>query len=680
MKQRILVVDDEVNNVNAIVRLLRRQDYSCFGTTDPEDALPLIEQHRIRVVISDQRMPKMQGSELFEKIKQSYPDVLCILLSAYTDFDGLTQAINSGVLFKFISKPWRREELLAVLDDAFAHIELQRLNKLGMQAYSHSDEAMLIIDRYWRVTSANAAYINERHQSTSDVVGKDLFELEPSLSAEQVHNALQDAGEWQGRFWLPLPDGALRFYAFVLRGVENQGGEAAYYTLTLNDQTLQQQVEAAHQTDLLTGLCNRQAFLQRNEKQLHAGQYFGVLALDVVNFRQINQSLGHSAADQLLLMLSQRLQSLVPSSQAVARIGGDHFSVLMEGLSDWEAMRQQAESWLMVLRGPYELSGGELFIALRGGLSIGPSQGSAQKRMQEAETALAYAKQYELGPLIVYDNGLMNGARERLRLWSDLHRALEREEFELLFQPKVSALDGSWKGAEALLRWHHPMLGAINPDIFVTLAEESGLIMPIGRWVIAKALDALQSWRVETGNMDLHVAVNMSPAQLSDQGLVQLVVEELERRQLPPSVLELEITETQMLEPEKAAAVISDFARKGIKVVLDDFGTGYASFQYLRQFEFSCVKLDKTFIDSLESRSHERVLVKAMIDMAHSLSLTVVAEGVERNSQWFYLKSMGCDLLQGYRFSIALPAQALPEWARQQPVLDVEWMSGGEGI
>ncbi|MFP8966274.1 EAL domain-containing protein [Pokkaliibacter sp. CJK22405] len=665
--KRVLVVDDELNNVNAIVRLLRRRGYEGIPCTDPHQAISLIQRHHIRVVLSDQRMPGMQGSELMHEIKKYDPEILCILISAYTDFSGLTEAINSGVLFKFIPKPWKREELLGVLEDAFSWIDQQRLRRMGQSAYVQSDDAMLILNHRWQVQSANAGYLEARQIELEDVIGRTLFEVEPSLDQHLIEHSVAERGQWSADHWLSQPDGELRCFALSLRSVEDQGGEPFFYTLRLRDQTLQQRVETQLRTDLLTGLNNRQAFVASAEAA-NKGDSQAVLVLDIVNFRHINQSLGHTVADQLLVFLGERLKSLLAKEQGLGRIGTDHFSVYFPSITNVDDLRSTVDHWLETLRGPYDLSGGELFIALRGGLSFGETR-SPVELIQEAETALSYAKQYEAGPLIMFDSGLMHGARERLRLWSDLHRALEREEFELLFQPKVSAHDGRWVGAEALLRWYHPVLGEVQPDIFVTLAEESGLIMSIGRWVIHRALDALKQWREETGSNDLHVAVNISPTQLADEGLVQAIGFALSERGLQADALQVEITESQLLDPLRATSIIAELSMLGVKVVLDDFGTGYASFECLGNYEFSTVKLDKSFVDGIEKRPRSRVLVHAMIEMAHALSMVVVAEGVERDSQWRYLKEMDCDQLQGYRFSRALPASKMVEWAANAPQL-----------
>ncbi len=423
--------------------------------------------------------------------------------------------------------------------------------------------------------------------------------------------------------------------------------------------------------DALTGLPNRVLLDDRLAQAIaHAerdGQQFAVLVLDLDRFKRVNDSLGHRAGDELLNEVARRLSALVRSIDTVARVGGDEFVLVVSPTSDRQDAEQVGHRAIEVLQIPARISGVDLYTSPSIGIAFYPKDGtSADVLVAHADAAMYCAKQRGRNNLQCFAPGMDTVTRERVRLESDLRQAVARKQFELYYQPKVDAATGDFHSAEALIRWRHPERGVILPDDFIPLAEECGLIGAIGEWVVREACRQCKAWQTE-GMPPLRIAVNVAASQFRHGNLLDMVRSALDEAGLEPRYLELELTESVvMTNPEDSVGILEHLSRMGVLVSVDDFGTGYSSMSYLRRFPIDKLKIDRGFIRDVMTRPEDASIVRAIISLAHSLRLKVVAEGVETPEQLGFLKSLGCDQYQGFHFSPPLPAAAFSELVRAE--------------
>ena len=421
--------------------------------------------------------------------------------------------------------------------------------------------------------------------------------------------------------------------------------------------------------DALTGLPNRVLLDDRIAQAIvHADrdvQPFAVLMVDLDRFKLINDSLGHRAGDTVLNEVARRLQGVVRKIDTVARVGGDEFVLVISPSAapvDAEEISKRANA---ALRAPILLDDVSLHVTASIGIALYPSTGStAESLLAQADAAMYCVKQGGRNNHRCFTPGMETLALERVNLESELHQALQLQQFELYYQPKVHTTSGDVHSAEALIRWHHPQRGLISPMQFIPLAEECGLIHDIGAWALREACRQCAEWRRE-GQPSLRVAVNVAASQFRRGDLLKVVSSALQDSNLDPRFLEIELTESAvMTNPEDSAAILEQLSRMGVLVSVDDFGTGYSSMSYLRRFPIDKLKIDRSFISELTTRADDASIVQAIISLAHSLRLKVVAEGVETLEQLKFLQSVGCDQYQGYHFSPPLPAAQFAELVR----------------
>jgi diguanylate cyclase (GGDEF)-like protein len=422
--------------------------------------------------------------------------------------------------------------------------------------------------------------------------------------------------------------------------------------------------------DALTGLPNRVLFDDRLTQAIaHAerdGQRFAVLVLDLDRFKLVNDSLGHRAGDELLNEVARRLSGVVRSIDTVARVGGDEFVLVLSPVNDGDA-EQVARRAIEALQAPVRISGVDLHTSTSVGIAFYPADGAtAETLIAHADAAMYCAKQKGRNNVQCFERGMDTVTRDRVKLESDLHSALAQGQFELYYQPKVDTATDSCHSAEALIRWRHPERGIIMPDDFIPLAEECGLINAMGEWVLREACRQCRQWQRE-GLPPLRVAVNVTATQFRQGNLLAVIRQAVDEAGLDPRFLELELTEgAVMTNPEESAGILEQLSRMGVLVSVDDFGTGYSSMSYLRRFPIDKLKIDRGFVKDLMTRTDDASIVQAIISLAHSLRLKVVAEGVETPEQLDSLRSMGCDQYQGYHFSPPLPAADFSKLMRQR--------------
>ncbi len=415
--------------------------------------------------------------------------------------------------------------------------------------------------------------------------------------------------------------------------------------------------------DALTDLPNRRLFAdqleQRTELARRKGQPLTLLFLDLDRFKLINDSLGHDMGDLLIQSVAQRLMGVVRKSDIVGRLGGDEFAIIVESITSAQDSAVIAQKLIDTLAEPFMLNTREIFVTVSVGIALYPFDGDQSGTLiKNADAAMYRAKEHGRNNYQFYTAEMGARAMERLALETNLRRALERDEFLLHYQPQVRLDSGEMFGLEALVRWNHPDLGLVAPGEFIPLAEETGLIVPIGAWVLRSACRQARAWR-DTGWAGLRVAVNLSGRQLRQQNLVEVVRKALEETGLSPEGLELELTESSIMHTDELTrSTLWALHEMGIRLSIDDFGTGYSNLGYLKRFPIDSLKIDRSFVRDITIDPDDAAIATAIIAMAHNLKLDVVAEGVETNEQRTLLRERGCDAIQGFLIGRPAPAEA----------------------
>ncbi len=444
------------------------------------------------------------------------------------------------------------------------------------------------------------------------------------------------------------------------------------------DAAINRHVRNANRSDALTGLPNRVALAETADAALaRAAQLDGqlaVLVLDVDRLKSINDSLGHEAGDQMLLEISRRLRSVLRHNDTLARLASDEFTILATELRSARDAEAIAEKVMEQLQKKFVFSGVEVHPSVSVGISTFPLDGETfDLLLRRATAAMRYTKEACRGGYRFYAAEMSSGADDNLALESELRHAIKEGQLELHYQPKVDISTNRVRSAEALIRWRHPRRGLVPPMVFIPVAEETGLIVPLGEWVLRQACKQVRAW-IDAGVLPVRVAVNLSAKQFRDADLASVVKSALNDAQLEPGFIELELTESAVMHnPEQSAETLAKLSAMGVHISIDDFGTGYSSLSYLRRFPLDKLKIDRSFIRDLMKNPDDVSIVKAIISLAHSLRLRVVAEGVETAEQLDFLRQLGCDQYQGFLCSPAVPpdtfAQLMRRYRAERPEL-----------
>lgn len=439
---------------------------------------------------------------------------------------------------------------------------------------------------------------------------------------------------------------------------------SGFNAMTASREQAEEKILRQAHFDNLTNLPNRFLTLDRMSQLLTEAQrnseVVAVLFLDVDDFKKINDSLGHECGDRLLVDVASRLSSTVRSGDTVGRLGGDEFIVLLGGLTDAADARPITENLLAQFKNAFTIDGRELIMTVSAGIAVYPDDGSeASELLRNADSAMYHAKDLGRNTYSFFTDEMNRDVSRRLALEEQMYGALERHEFEVFYQPKVDLTSNRIMGAEALLRWHNPALGRVAPDEFIPIAEQTGLIIPLGKYVLSEALSQAAGWQQRYNEL-FCMAVNFSPRQFREPGLAVFIEQELKKWGVPAQCLEIEITEGVLMSGHTHIhEALEQLNNVGVGIAMDDFGTGYSSLSYLRNYPFDVLKVDRSFVSDITIDKADRELTNAAIAMAHGLNLKVVAEGVETREQLMLLKDIGCDYGQGYYFSRPVPAEEL---------------------
>jgi len=568
--------------------------------------------------------------------------------------------------------------LLAVVEtlrDTTEHKRATDLLQLHASVFDNTQEAIAITDASGRILSVNEAFCRITGYAQEESLGRNPRMLKSGLQDAAFYRSLWQSlgehGQWRGEIWNRRKNGELFPGILTISAVRRASGKAQHYVALLSDisdlRDTQNQLQSLVNHDPLTGLPNRTLVQDRLAQAAafaeRAGTHVALLLLGLDKFKEINELLGHSGGDALLCAVARRLRDCVRETDTVSRLGGDEFLVVLTGIADADAAMSFAEKLLARFQRPFQIGCEELVCSVSIGVAVFPEDGrDFETLLRKSDRALHGAKEDGRNTCRFFDARMNLEAGEGLRLRQSLRRALEREEFVLHYQPQIDLDSGRVIGAEALIRWQHPELGLVPPGRFIPVLEESGLIVPVGEWVLREACRQAVAWR-NAGLPELVIAVNMSATQFRRDDIEQTVIRALADSGHDPALLELELTESILIgDNERVLESVRRLKLLGLKLAIDDFGTGYSSLSYLKRFAVDKLKIDQSFVRDLASDPDDAVIIRTIIQMARSLGLRTVAEGVESAEIVQRLRVYRCDEVQGYYFSRPLPADEFAQF------------------
>ena len=560
--------------------------------------------------------------------------------------------------------------VLAVGRDLTEQKLAEERTRQAATVFENATESIVITDLGGRTRAVNRAFAETTGYSEAEVLGRSPSLLKSGRHGPEFYQALWEsvltAGQWQGEIWNRRKNGELYPSWMTITTVRDEHGRPTHYVAVSTDishlkRSEEKLAHLAHY-DPLTDLPNRLLLQSRLAHALERAERSrgraAVLFIDLDHFKMVNDSFGHAVGDGLLLDVARRMRERVRDEDTLGRFGGDEFLLVLEQIRDPEEAAVVARDLLTALESPFRLDGGsEVYVGASIGVSVYPDDSiNATNLLRDAGAAMYQAKERGRNRFCFYRADMNVKAVAQLELEAAMRRALERGEFVLHYQPKADLRTGLVHGAEALIRWQSGSR-LLSPADFIPLAEKTGLIVPIGNWVIDTACRQLRVWH-EDGLREMRVAVNVSSRQFHSGDLAAIVARALACHDVPASCLELELTESMLMEdPEQTVAILEDLKRIGVKLALDDFGTGYSSFAYLSRFPIDALKIDRSFVRDIVTEPQSAMIAVSIIDLAHRLRLKVVAEGVETESQLGYLRMRDCDEMQGYYFARPMPTE-----------------------
>jgi len=549
----------------------------------------------------------------------------------------------------------------------WAEAELREAQERFRSAFEHAPIGMALAATDGEMFRVNRALAHMLGRAEDELLGLSILDLthpedQPSIRDHLDRLMTGEIASYQLEQRYLHNDGREVWTAISASLVRDPAGTPMYVVHQIEDVTARRRDgdRLAHQAihDPLTGLPNRLLFVDRLGRALgnDAHGHTAVLFLDLDHFKVINDSLGHSAGDRLLVTVADRLRNAVRPDDIVARFGGDEFTVLCRSVPNARVANEIADRITAAVSKPVQLSEGEVYVTISVGIALsGDEMETPETLLRNADAAMYGAKERGRARIEMYDTGSRDHAVKHLRTGNELHRALERGEMRVFYQPILSLETSRISGFEALVRWQHPERGLVGPDQFIPLAEETGLIVPIGAWVLETACRQAVAWH-EAG-APMSISVNLSPRQLAEATLPDTVAAVLERTRVDADLVWLEITEsTLMRDAESAVSMLHSLTALGVHLAVDDFGTGYSSMTYLKRFPVESLKVDRSFVDGLGRETEATAICTAVVSLAHALGMRAVAEGVETPEQLASLRTLGCELAQGYLFGRPAPA------------------------
>ena len=640
----------------ALVEVLPEWDWILSAGLYPDDLTPMLQRHQ---------------AELNRETRESIIAFgIALLLALALTF------VLAWVYSRWLKRLFRRYEQ-DIADQKDHLLQNARDLELSAQVFNNATEGIVITSPDNRILAVNPAFTDITGYSAEEALGKN-----PSFMASGSHDArfyqvmwerLQKTGQWQGEVWNRRKDGAL-FPEWLSLNVVKEQGRVKNYIATLSDISLhkanEQRLRYLAEFDSLTDLPNRRLLADRVGQAIHQARSksgeLALLLIDLDRFKNINDSLGHEMGDKLLCVVAARLKALVPDEVTVSRVGGDEFVLLLPALHDPDYAALLARQVIEQISEPADLKQHRLTLTPSIGISIWPADGADFETLfRNADAALYHAKAHGRNQYQFFTQQMNDEVSRRLLMENALRKGIAEGELRLVYQPQYGMGSLALCGAEALVRWQHPEQGLVPPDFFIGLAEETGLIVELGEWVLREACHQGQQWR-EAGYPEIQLAVNVSAQQFREElaGQVQAVLDE---SGFPAEQLVIEVTESILMQnAQQSIAVLQQLKDLGVWLALDDFGTGYSSLAYLKRFPLDKLKIDKTFVSDLPEDTEDVAIVQAILGLAHSLNLDTVAEGVETSEQLLFLEDNGCQLAQGFLLDKPLWPDQMAERLRDE--------------
>ena len=685
-KPLALVVDDDLSLRLSMCAALTKAGFTTIEAENGRQAIDSFQSNRPDLILLDVIMPDMDGFETCKAIRKlqegRYSQIL--MVTGLDDTESIERAFEAGAN-DFVSKPlnWtmlgHRGKYMLRAGRAFQELNRNkhRLSRTQELAKLGNWDLDLINNTFH--CSAQALRLLGAKESEGEVTYKNFFKpvvvQERDKVIEHIESAIRANRPFSINYRIILPDGTQRFILNSGEIFYSENGVAEEVSGAVQDVTqlknAEEEIRLLAFYDGLTGLANRILFMDRLDREIAASKrherIFALLFLDLDQFKRINDTFGHHVGDLLLKSVSETLQKCIRNTDTaarvvnteseafIARLGGDEFILLLSDINAPENASVVARRILQEMPKTHELEGHSVSVTTSIGISTFPTDGeNSELLLKHADSAMYHAKETGRNNYQFYKESLNAAVLERFSIEQDLKHAMEREEFVLHYQPLIELSTRKIIGAEALIRWMHPQKGMIPPDKFIPLAEESGLIVEINKWVIQTACKQNKHWR-ESGFTPIRIAVNLSGYQFTSQNIVQIIRDALEEASLDAKNLEVEITEnTLMQNTEDTVRVLEQMRDLKLRIALDDFGTGYSSLSYLTSFPVDTIKIDRSFVMGCGMANNTRIIIKAIVAMGHSLGMKVVAEGIESEDQFELLKEYGVNEGQGFHFSPAV--------------------------
>ncbi|MBS1795691.1 MAG: EAL domain-containing protein [Acidobacteria bacterium] len=673
---RVLLIDDDEEDyilTRYIFDEFKEHQFSFDWIDNFRDGLAALNENRYDIYLVDYRLGERTGLELLREAVRNGCTAPIILLTGQGDKAIDLEAMQAGaadyLVKSELAAPLLERAIRYSLKHARSLEEIQHSTAKFHSVIQSASDAILLVNEDGEITLWNKAAEKTFGYREEEILG---FPVTSLMAAKYAQKALGVGLRYTlekviSRFSGQIIEAAGRRkdgseFPLELSGSVWKTSEGVYYTAILRDITARRAVEdrllheASH--DALTGLPNRAHFrglLQNaiNKTKIEPAHRFAVLFLDLDRFKVINDGLGHVVGDKLLVAIAGRLQAGVRPGDIVSRFGGDEFTILLDSVGSFEAVTEIAERLQSKLTAPFMIDKYEVFTSASIGIIMSDaSYENPESFLRDADAAMYRAKEAGKARYEVFNKAMHVRNMNLLRMENDLRKAIERSEFRVFYQPIVNLRTGATDEFESLVRWNHPELGFIPPVDFIPVAEETGMIVPVGEWVLEESCRQIGDWRRRFPKRQLSVSVNLSAKQLMHPNLIRQVKEIMRSGTLHPDCLKLEVTESMVMDNAEAALeVLSELCALGVRLSTDDFGTGYSSLSYLHRFPFERLKIDRSFVGKMDSDAKSEEIVRTILTLAENLNLEVVAEGIETEPQLFRLRELGCNLAQGYLFS-----------------------------
>jgi diguanylate cyclase (GGDEF)-like protein/PAS domain S-box-containing protein len=670
----LLVVDDADMNRDMLSRRLRREGYTVLVASSGREALDIVEHQQVTLVLLDIEMPEMSGLDVLTAVrrKHSRSELPVIMVTARQQSSDIVDALTLGAS-DYVTKPidfpvalarietqiWLKQADAALRESEERYALAVRGANDGLWDWSLRDDVLYVSPRWKLMLGLDE---EERVGTSEDWLGRIHQDDAARVRAEIAAHLAGDTLQFETEHRILHNDGTYRWVRS--RGIAVRETDGTPYRMAGS----QTDITENKVSDPLTGLPNRVLFLDRLERLIaraarHPSEMFAVLFLDLDRFKLVNDSLGHMLGDKLLIEIAQRLEHCLRASDTVARIGeehtiarfgGDEFTILLDGIKHVGDASVVADRIQEALGRPFNIDGHEIFMTASIGIATSVTgYDQPEAVLRDADTAMYRAKTLGKARSELFDTDMRDRALVRLQLETNLRRAIDRGEFQLHYQPIVCLATGRVTGFEGLIRWRHAEHGMVPPADFIPAAEETGLILPIGGWVLREACRQMAAWEMMLApEPSLIISVNLSAKQFLQANLIEQIETILGETGLPAPGLKLEITESTIIENvESVSARLLRLKDIGVQLAIDDFGTGYSSLSYLHRLPIDSLKIDKSFIRSMGKGKDSTQIVRAIIGLAHNLGLDVIAEGVETEAQRAQLAEWGCEFAQGFLFS-----------------------------